>query len=261
MPTFNRKPKPFVVMNSKPDSKSWWCGQANKHLTVHAVALVLCMAATDITAQSYTVLHNFVGSDGTCPYAALVISGTTLYGTTDSGGSFGYGTVFKMNIDGSGFAVLHSFTGIDGSNPRSSVVLSGATLYGTTIDAGSDGGTVYKVNVDGSGFAVLKRFAVDNGAKDPIGGLVVSGTNIYGTTSYYARSNVFVSYGTVFKINTDGNDYAVLKIFSESDGCCPSGLLLSGATLYGATEVGGAPGSGGTLFKLNASSRVIVGRD
>ena len=53
---------------------------------------------------------NFTSSDGADPYAGLILSGNTLYGTT-SGGSWGDGTVFAINTDGIGFTNLHSFTG------------------------------------------------------------------------------------------------------------------------------------------------------
>lgn len=62
-------------------------------------------------------LHNFTAfgdlnsnTDGATPYAGLILSGNTLYGTAASGGSSGAGVVFKINVDGSGFTNLHSFT-------------------------------------------------------------------------------------------------------------------------------------------------------
>jgi uncharacterized repeat protein (TIGR03803 family) len=60
-----------------------------------------------------TVLHSFTGapSDGAVPEAGLVRDAKgELYGTTDEGGSSGYGTVFKLDATGKA-TVLHSFTG------------------------------------------------------------------------------------------------------------------------------------------------------
>src|SRR5262249_43684875 len=50
-------------------------------------------------------------SEGGQPYAGLV-QGTNvaLYGTTNQGGISDYGTVFKLNPDGTSFIVLHSFS-------------------------------------------------------------------------------------------------------------------------------------------------------
>jgi uncharacterized repeat protein (TIGR03803 family) len=51
-------------------------------------------------AQPYTVLHAFVGSDGQNPEAGLIQgSDLNFYGTTDSGGTIGYGTVFMITPD------------------------------------------------------------------------------------------------------------------------------------------------------------------
>ena len=60
--------------------------------------------------------------------------------------------------------------------------------------------------------------------------------------------------GTIFKIRTDGNGYAVLKSFPNSgeDGVILyAGLTLSGTTLYGVTSSGGDLNGDGTVFKLN----------
>src|SRR5438067_1632049 len=109
----------------------------------------------------FTVLKWFTNDlEGANPLGTLVLSGSTLYGTTYSGGSSDNGTVSKVNTDGSGYAVLKRFTGSDGSFPQADLTLSGSTLYGTATYGGSSGfGTVFKVNTNGSGYTVLKNFA------------------------------------------------------------------------------------------------------
>jgi uncharacterized repeat protein (TIGR03803 family) len=49
-------------------------------------------------AGSEHVVHNFAGTDGSVPKAALTAVGTTLYGTTDSGGAHYKGTVFRLQL-------------------------------------------------------------------------------------------------------------------------------------------------------------------
>jgi uncharacterized repeat protein (TIGR03803 family) len=74
-------------------------------------------------AQIYTeiVLHNFAGpGHGATPYAELIRDPAgNLYGTTYSGGEWGYGVVFKLDSTGHE-TVLHSFAGgfTDGANPN-----------------------------------------------------------------------------------------------------------------------------------------------
>jgi uncharacterized repeat protein (TIGR03803 family) len=104
----------------------------------------------------FTNLHSFTGSDGASPYAGLILSGNTLYGTARIGGSSGYGTVFAVNTDGTGFTNLYSFTATsgtlstnsDGADPQAGLILSGNTLYGTAYYGGSSGnGTVFSLSL------------------------------------------------------------------------------------------------------------------
>jgi uncharacterized repeat protein (TIGR03803 family) len=53
-----------------------------------------------VTAQTFTNLYNFTGFDGAEPHAGLILSGSTLYGTAQLGGSSGRGTVFAVNTNG-----------------------------------------------------------------------------------------------------------------------------------------------------------------
>src|SRR5438094_4117087 len=80
-----------------------------------------------LTAQTFTVLHSFTGGDGTFPYAGLVLSGSTMYGTTALGGGSDGGTVFAVNSDGTGFTTRYSFTGNDGAALDSGLIFSGGT--------------------------------------------------------------------------------------------------------------------------------------
>src|SRR4030095_503192 len=58
----------------------------------------------------FTVIYDFDFTTGSEPYAALTEgSDGVLYGTAAGGGSNNYGTVFKLNPDGSNFSVLMDF--------------------------------------------------------------------------------------------------------------------------------------------------------
>ena len=126
--------------------------------------------AVNTDGTGFTNLDNFnSSSDGAHPYAGLILSSNTLYGTAADGGSSGWGTVFAVNTDGLGFTNLHIFTGLsgtssDGALPYAGLVLSGNTLYGTTAFGGSSGvGTVFKLNTDGTGFTNLHSFTAGAG--------------------------------------------------------------------------------------------------
>src|SRR5438105_4314925 len=155
------------------------------HGMIAGLGLILAGGAT---AQTFTTLHSFTAtaadppytnSDGANPQAVLILSGSTLYGTTTSGGSSGNGTLFANNADGTGFTILHSFTtnsgdpyytNSDGAYPGG-LILSGDTLYGTAGGGGSGHGTVFAVNTDGASFTTLHTFTAASGS----GGLY--GTN------------------------------------------------------------------------------------
>ena len=88
---------------------TYYGGNNNGYGTVFAV---------NTDGSGFTVLKAFTGgNDGANPEAGMVLSGTTLYGATGQGGSNDFGTVFKVNTDGTGFTVLKNFTGSDGANP------------------------------------------------------------------------------------------------------------------------------------------------
>lgn len=87
------------------------------------------------------------GSGGSNPFGSLIIdSQGNLYGTTATGGSANFGTVFKLNPHGKEI-VLHSFRGRDGAKPRAGIIADSAgNLYGTTENGGKRGyGVVFKV--------------------------------------------------------------------------------------------------------------------
>jgi uncharacterized repeat protein (TIGR03803 family) len=206
-----------------------------------------------VTAQTFTTLHSFTGSDGA--HAGLItnISGNTLYGSSG-------GTVFAVNTDGTGFTNLHSFTALsgslstnsDGALPVGELVLSGNTLYGTASSGGGFGnGTVFSVNTDGTGFTTLYSFAgYPTDGAIPQAGLILSGNILYGTALFGGSSSA----GTLFALNTNGARFTNLHTFAGgSDGGGPLGrLILSGNTLYGTTG-GGGSGNAGTVFAVNTN--------
>jgi uncharacterized repeat protein (TIGR03803 family) len=202
--------------------------------------------------SGFAVLKSFTGGfDGGEVYAAPVLSGSVLYGTAGSGGSSGYGTVFKVNTDGSDFTVLRAFD-YTAEDPRGALAISGNTLYGTLTSDYVNGvaGKVFKINTDGSGFAILQQFNGDDG-RYPLSRLVLSGDTLYGTTLYGGTATLGNGSGTVFKFGTN-SPFAVLKAFAGgSDGANPSGdIVVSGRTLYGTTSTGGISNYG-TIFKID----------
>jgi uncharacterized repeat protein (TIGR03803 family) len=204
------------------------------------------------TGTGFTVLKTFLSGDGTGanPYGGLVVSGSELFGTTESG-TPGYGTVFKLSTGGGSFTTLNSFAvGDGGYAPYGGLVLSGSALYGTTTSGGTDGyGTLFEVSPSGGRSVLLTTFSGYSGAVNPQAPLVASGDTLYGTTYDGGSSGD----GTVFSVNADGSGFTVLQAFSYANGASPNaGLLLSSGVLFGTTSEGGADGYG-TVFRINTN--------
>lgn len=199
--------------------------------------------------------------DGTLAECDLLVTNGWIYGATSGGGTNGNnstGTIFKLSTNGSNLNLLRVFA-TTGSNANGSphdlggLVLSGNTLYGTTIsglnnDGSGNGGTVFKINTDGGGYETLHVFdsvpVVDGNT--PESGLLLLGNTLYGTT-YYGGGG---SYGTLFKIGTDGLGYTQIKQFTNNypnsspvgtiAGTHPGGALATdGSSIYGTTFNGG----------------------
>jgi uncharacterized repeat protein (TIGR03803 family) len=212
--------------------------------------------AVSTNGLGYTNLHTFAGGiDGANPLAGLVLSGGLLYGTAYKGGTNNVGTVFAVHTDSTGYTNIHTFTATsDGANPQAGLVLSGNTLYGTTGYGGTWGkGAIFAINTNGTGFTNLHSFAylsspTNSEGANPQASLVLSGNTLYGTTVGGGTQNK----GTVFAINTDGTGFSTLYNFTGgNDGANPqAGLLLSGNSLYGTANAGGAAGNG-TVFSLS----------
>jgi uncharacterized repeat protein (TIGR03803 family) len=204
---------------------------------------------------NFETIKSFGSNDGAHLYGGLLI-GTdgALYGTTGTGGSGGYGTVFKLDTDGTDHTVLISFglTAVDAAVPTAGLIQgSDGALYSTSASGGSGGlGTVFKINTDGTGFMILQSFGYPgaSGAVPNAGVLQGGDGALYGTTYFGGDAEG----GTVFKINSDGTGFAILKAFSGPEGAMPLAGLLQGVdgALYGTTAYGGASGLG-TVFKLN----------
>ena len=74
-----------------------------------------------------------------------------IYGTTEGGGAYGDGVVFKLS--GGTEAPLHSFAGgSDGAEPIAGLIMDASgNLYGTTSIGGTDDlGTVFEVTSGGT---------------------------------------------------------------------------------------------------------------
>jgi uncharacterized repeat protein (TIGR03803 family) len=208
---------------------------------------------------SFVSLYSFPGAtnDGTSPRAGLVQgSDGYFYGSTYSGGANNYGTIFKIGPDGA-FTSLYSFTNSNtGTNPQVALIQGDdGWLYGTTPGGGTNNfGTVFKISTNGV-FTSLYSFTGGSDSINPQAPLVKGKDGyLYGTT-YGGQVSYTNTYGSVFKINANG-DFTTLYSFTPGTGYTnsigPRGGLVPGrhSILYGTSYSGGK--GNGTIFSITA---------
>ena len=211
----------------------------------------------------------------------------------DSPKATGCGTVFKLDAAGNE-TILYRFTGgndgADGAFPATNLVEdTDGNFYGTTL-AGSPGpcyviammppqppadvhcGTVYKVDASGME-TVLHHFAGGNDGASPQGDLFIDWVgNLYGTTAYGGTGNCIVTgtsalgtavnlgCGTIYQVDTGGNESVLYSFNSTSGGIAPSGGMVSDGSgdLYGTASEGGAHGFGTVFEYVGAIAPVSI---
>jgi uncharacterized repeat protein (TIGR03803 family) len=232
-------------------------------LTFAILFLPAVFATQSVEASNYKIVYSL--SDGGLTRAGLVRdSEGNLYGTTEDGGVYSAGSVFKVDKTGTG-TVLYSFTGgVDGGYPQANLVLdSQGNLYGTTPYEGSGScaggigcGVVFKVDKTGAE-TVLHSFSGEDGMY-PFAGLVRGPDgSLYGTTQYGGAYGA----GTVFKLDASGKETLLYSFTAGSDGAQPLAGLVRDKTgkFYGTTSSSGAPPCNcGTVFMLDLNGKETV---
>ena len=226
-----------------------------------------------------TTLYSFCAqsscTDGSTPYAGLIQVNGNFYGTTEFGGAYSYGSIFRITPAGV-LTTLYSFCAAsgcpDGARPAAGLILaSNGSFYGTTQAGGANKdvncavegcGTVFKITASGA-LTVVYNFCSTSGCTDgqtPEAGLIqATDGNFYGTTMSGGANN---NNGTIFKISATGRFktlYSLCSLSSCTDGQGPvAGLIqATDGNLYGTTESGGNLGAG-TIFEITPAGTLTT---
>ncbi len=227
---------------------------------------------------SFSTLANFglaYNAEGAKSDAPMILgSDGNFYGTTNVGGAYGDGTVFKMTPAGA-VTVLHTFsaeandfTNADGSFPNGGLVqASDGNFYGVASGGGSGAtGTIFRITPAGtftalSSFEPLESDSGNGSGAYPYAALVQGQDgNFYGT----ATAGGLYGNGTIFKATSAGA-VTTLYTFSagsngvNSDGSYPSGGLVQGAdgNFYGVARFGGVNDTG-TVFQMTPAGGFLT---
>ena len=211
------------------------------------------------TAYKITPAGTFtlLGSIPDRSFSPLVL-GTdgSFYGTTQHGGKFNQGTLFKMTPAGK-VTVFYNFDTTHGAVPWGCLVQGAdGNFYGTaTLGGSGGGGVVFRATKAGS-LKVLHNFL--SGSKtdgyNPIAGLVAATDgNFYGAT-FAGGSEGF---GVVFKITPAGK-YSLLHTADDTHGSDQQATPVqhTSGTIYGLA--GGGKTEDGVVYSLGLSASPFV---
>lgn len=175
-----------------------------------------------------------------------------LWGTTNSGGLYGCGTLYRMRLDGSEWTEMVSFNGREG-RPRGSWPAGGVTrdadgsMWGVTARGGSrDVGTLYRYDPGTGAFSTEVEFEKQS---SPYGRPTVTPDGqIWGTTTM-----------GIYRYQPTTRQLIEVVKFSGRTGqflgaMCMADLVPDGrGWLWGTTSQGGAHDHG-TIFKVSLST-------
>jgi len=202
-----------------------------------------------------TTLYSFCAPSscgyGNIPTVLVQGSDGSFYGTTQLGGSNGYGAIVKITPAGK-LTTLHSFNLNDGADPVGGLIQGASgNLYGTTWDGGNLNcnwgdnfwggcGTIFELTPTGSFHTLYSfcPFSCSDGAA-PQGSIVEDANgNLYGTTHFggfvYAESQCDpVGCGTVFKFIAQGQLSSLYTFCTQGDGVCTDGFWPTGGVTLG----------------------------
>ena len=211
----------------------------------------------DKDGNNFQILYDFSDlANGYSPIGNLVEDGAGfLYGSTNYA-STGYGVVFKMNKNGTGYLVLRNFNLPDIGFPYGGLKLHMGFLYGIGYLGGTSSlGGVFRISTDGTGYQLLHSFSgTADGANPFAPPIVANDGKLYGG----AMNGGSQSVGTIYSLDLNGSNFAVIKHLTPSDVQYPQNGIIqaSDGFLYGA----GYANTGTGVFKmdLTGSSYSIV---
>jgi uncharacterized repeat protein (TIGR03803 family) len=248
---------------------------SERNLTTSALATLILVLIFSPSAESqqFSVLYNFPVA-GTFPSGTLIADTQgNLYGLTQGGGSFGWGSVFELPASG-GETVLYSFTGgADGSMPEFTSLLRdpagnlyGVTPYGgasSSTCSGSSCGVIFRISAATGKEKVLYSFMGGADGSFPSSSLISDANgNFYGVAGNggdFDPPCATFGCGVVYELSKTGEETVLYSFTGGSDGATPSGVLVrdSEGNLYGTAQAGGTYGWG-VVFKLDPSGNETV---
>lgn len=221
-----------------------------------------CIYRYDPTANTLTAVYQFaLHQYGVVPSAGLIVAAAgKLYGTTITGGLFGYGAIYSFDVNTNTYTDVYDFNDTTGTGVNVASELFQANdgkLYAVAQFGGLNNSAVlFSFNPADSAYNVLHTFGVfsqPNYANRFPAVIQASDNKIYGVLGLYdtlgRNSGILFSYDPVYSVYTDVHDFDTLEGFPEG------GLVEAGnGKIYGTTQ---QFANGGWLFSYDITGSVF----
>ncbi|MEM1219565.1 MAG: choice-of-anchor tandem repeat GloVer-containing protein, partial [Bacteroidota bacterium] len=213
----------------------------------------------DEDATNPTIVHSFAyevpGADP--EEAKLVELNGLLYGTTESGGFDGQGTLYSYDPStGTATSLVFFEESVNGAQPISAVLTRNGKIYGLTAGGGpNDGaGTIFEYDPVADTIVVITVFDGDEFTGEEC--QITFGAD--GTLYVVSEEGGFEGDGVFFEVDIPTGQLLILHEFDDSapeEGRRPNGELveLSPGVFYGTAQRGGANGDG-VLYKFDTNT-------
>lgn len=221
-----------------------------------AFALTVASCVASAAAAPFSTVYSFDSVAG--PVGNLTLDGSKLYGVTPQSGANNQGTVWSVNVGGTGFQTLHSFSNPPnaspdpkmGLSPKGGLLVSGDGLIGAAGGGPQEGGIWYSIGKDGSNFSIINQFTTSSVGSSfgwsPNGDLTGGDFGAVGTTRFNGANSRGVMVGV-------GIPNTPLPGGSGGLSGPQAGLVPDGAGyFYGTTAGGGLSGRGG-VFRVGTN--------
>lgn len=215
---------------------------------------------------SESTIYSFTGEsngDGNHPVGGVVLdSKGNVYGMTQTGGAFNFGTVYELSPNGRGGwseTIIYNFMEQgDGAYPFAPLTIdANGNLFGTTLGGDSNYPDVFELSHSGTGWNETVLYAFGTSGYAPSGVAFDSAGDLYGTTVYNGTGCNVPGCGIAYELTPQGSgpwQQTILHNFeSAGDGSqSMAGVLVDSATgrVYGTTEYGGGRYGYGTVFEI-----------